>query len=151
MLHRPEARRWHVFPVTRDGNTYWRHVVRSCSFGAWWNSISPKTLCEYALKYPADFLTGMYDSEGSLSMAKTWIKEIRIFTASASTRDLTCDAIRALGLNAHYRIFRPRGTKVSIPGGKTTISTKDLYVVLPSPYRDFFKHVQSSISRKNPA
>jgi hypothetical protein len=152
VIHRPNHRRWHVFPVTQFNNTYWRHVVRSSSFGAWWKSLGPESLCKYALNYPIDFLAGLYDSEGNLTMHKNgrWIREIRIFTVSTPTCDLACKAIRLLGLNAHYRVFRPKGTTVSLPSGKTTVSTKTLYVILPSPYRKFFEHVQSSIPRKNP-
>ena len=149
VLHRPEYRRWHIYQ-TKNG--FWRMVVRSSSFGKWWKTIDQETINYYALKSPSDFLMGLYDSEGNLSMHKNnrWIGAIRIFTIKSTTRDLACEALKQLGLNSYWKIFRPKGKHVALPGGRTIVSSHDLYSIHPSPFRKFFEYIHSSIPRKNP-
>ena len=149
VLHRPECRRWHIYQTKKE---FWRVCVRSSSFGKWWKTIDQETINYYALKSPSDFLMGLYDSEGNLSMHKNnkWISAIRIFTIKSTTRDLACEALKQLGLKSYWKIFRPKGKRVTLPGGKTIISKHDLFSIHPSPFRKYFEHIYSSIPRKNP-
>lgn len=153
VLKRPESRRPTTLVSSRtDIRRSGMHRVckRSQSFGDWYTGLSPEEFATHALRHPADFLAGLYDSEGNLSMRKDGsINEIRILTASESTRDLAVRALDMLGVGGKWRLFRKAGTPVRI-AGQPAHSGKDLFVVSPRNYRAFFQHVRSSIPRKNP-
>jgi hypothetical protein len=142
-LKRPEFRRPHVFPVPGG---YWRVSVASKSFGEWWQEQRRhpyESLAWLVEKRPAEFLRGLYDSEGNLTT-----NEVRIFTTRLATIDLAQLAISILGLRGRRRLFRPAGTPVRLPQGGETISTVDLWALIPSPRREFLRLVGSSIERK---
>jgi hypothetical protein len=79
------------------------YFVRAVSkiFCMWWNSLSLDEIREIVLKYPADFLRGFYDSEGS------WTKDATVmYNNNLSVIQLVAEALKILGFR--YKISSRR-------------------------------------------
>ncbi len=98
-------------------------------------------------EWPADFLRGLYDSEGNLSSANGY-PSVRIFSQRSDVLGLAIGALNRLGLHGTTRIFRRAGTIVRLPGGRECVSRSHLLYLAPTPTRRFLAIVGSSIPRK---
>lgn len=148
ILKRPERRNVHAYSAkarNKAGKKMYRVCVASASFGEWWTKLSwPKRL-KFALKHPANFLRGMYDSEGSLSQMNNGRSFVaRIFTTNHKTAFVVNQCLIKLGLRGVTRVFRKRGRRTNFG-----VSNYDLLVIIPRPSRKFLQLVGSSIPRKN--
>jgi intein/homing endonuclease len=81
-------------PKKDDGKPL--YFVRAVSkvFYTWWNSLSLDELKEVALRHPADFLRGFFDSEGS------WTKDQTVmYNNNLLAIQLVAKALDALGFS----------------------------------------------------
>ncbi len=148
ILKRPEKRQVKVLGPTkrnRPGKPIYRVCIASSSFGEWWKSVGDAGKLKFALTNPANFLRGLYDSEGNLSysgQAKTPMA--RIFTCNQNTAMIAERCLESLGMRATITIFRKAGTPTNFG-----VSNKTLLQIVPRPARKFLAEVGSSIPRKN--
>ena len=147
ILKRPERRRVKVLgPMKRKrpGKQVYRVCVASLSFGEWWKHLSNSEKLKFAIANPANFLRGLYDSEGNLSYnGKSKMPMARIFTCSKNTATIAEKCLEKLGMRSATTVSRKAGTK-------TNFGTRnlDLIQLVPRPARKFLTVVGSSIPRK---
>jgi intein-encoded DNA endonuclease-like protein len=118
------------------------YFVRAVSkiFYTWWNSLSPDEVREVALRHPADFLRGFYDSEGS------WTKDATVmYNNSLLVIQLVAEALKALGFR--YSVGRRR--YLTREGREPRVGYRIRILGGMSERRRFVEVVKPTIPRKS--
>lgn len=103
-----------AIPPSREGNQpQWKTYAHSKKFMERWNALSPRERIKWGMKYPRDFLRGVYESKGSVKFHRGSL-ELSIYSTNVMLQKVIMGALTDLGLT-------PKWYSRPLESGKTMV------------------------------
>jgi len=101
-----------LIPLKARGNSapQWKTYASSRKFHELWNSMNSLDRLSFGMKYPSDFIRGVYESEGSVKLHRGSL-EACIYSTNIIMQEMIMDALKTHG-------FAPRWFERNLESGK---------------------------------